>query len=202
MGLRAQFSVIHDIGHRAYTPHYHWKIDYSEGCDVFVQTFLEVAYDEVPVDTGYLQSRTEADCTDDEVTCENDCDYAQYIEFGTIKMGAQPFFQPAIEAAYDAAEPVWQEAEDEAVQEDEEQYQAEMQQAMQQGGSGGGGGGIPTSLGELGGLILAALVVGLFDLMLRIALGLEGGGERSPIPSAHGYTDSAAGGKIQIEIID
>ena len=201
MGLRAQFSVIHDIGHKAYTPHYHWEIDYSEGCDIFIQTFLDVADEEVPVDTGYLQSRTTADSTGDEITCENDCDYAQYVEFGTVKMGAQPFFQPALDAAYDAAEPVWQEAEEEAIQEDEEQYQAEMQQAMAQGG-GGGGGGIPTSLGQLGGLILAALFVGLFDLALRIALGLEGGNERSPIPHAYGYNDSAADGKIQIEIID
>ena len=34
--------------------------DYSEGCDIFVDTFLAIATDLVPVDTGNLMSSLDA----------------------------------------------------------------------------------------------------------------------------------------------
>lgn len=109
MGLRVSFSVVDDLGFpesrmRGTTLE---KIDYSEGCETFVSTFLEVALAEVPVRTGYLKSTIEGSSTDDSCTCETDCDYAQYVEFGTERMAAQPYFQPALEAALEAAIPIW-----------------------------------------------------------------------------------------------
>ena len=87
--------------------------DYSEGCDIFVDTFLAIATDLVPVDTGNLMSSLDASTDGTEVTAETDCEYAEYVEYGTWKMAAQPYFLPALEEALAAAFDVWVEAREE-----------------------------------------------------------------------------------------
>ena len=87
--------------------------DYSEGCDIFVDTFLAIATDLVPVDTGNLMSSLDASTDGTEVTAETDCEYAEYGEYGTWKMAAQPYFLPALEEALAAAFDVWVEAREE-----------------------------------------------------------------------------------------
>ena len=103
MGLRARFSVIDDLGYPESTPELGLPIDYSEGCEKFVEAWLEAATDMVPVDTGYLQSTLDASSMGDECICETLCDYAQYVEYGTYKMEAQPYFEPALEIAMEEA---------------------------------------------------------------------------------------------------
>lgn len=54
----------------------------------------------VPVDTGYLKSRNTFKVTKffyQKLTLLNDCYYAGFQEFGTVKMKAQPFIRPAME---------------------------------------------------------------------------------------------------------
>ena len=87
--------------------------DYSEGCDIFVDTFLAIATDLVPVDTGHLMSSLDASTDGTEVTAKTDCEYAEYVEYGTWKMAAQPYFLPALEEALAAAFDVWVEAREE-----------------------------------------------------------------------------------------
>lgn len=106
MGLRARFSVIDDLGYPAQTPELGLPVDYSEGCDVFAEAWLDAATDLVPVDTGYLQSTLDAEADDEGCTCETLCDYAQYVEYGTIKMEAQPYFEPALDIALEEATPL------------------------------------------------------------------------------------------------
>ena len=106
MGLRARFSVIDDLGYPDSTPELGLPVDYSDGCEVFADVWLSTALDIVPVDTGYLQSTLEAYADAEGCTCETLCDYAQYVEYGTIKMDAQPYFEPAIEVALAEAEPL------------------------------------------------------------------------------------------------
>lgn len=119
MGLLVEFDVINDFGFLNETEEYGIVPDYSEGCEVFVKTFLEIARKLVPVDTGYLKHTLEADCDDTSCRAETYCEYAQYPEFGTWCQSAQPYFTPAVEAGLLAAEPYWAGAEEEALREEE-----------------------------------------------------------------------------------
>lgn len=76
------------------------EVDYSGALGHMVSTFMEIATDLVPVDTGYLQASIGAS-TDGGSYAEfwADAEYAQYVEYGTYKMGAQPYFQPALDQA-------------------------------------------------------------------------------------------------------
>lgn len=111
MGLYAEIDIVGDwgfpfdltggddeIGYESV------QVDYSEACRVFVSTFMEVATELVPVDTGYLRSTINAD-TDGFSFCyaEATADYAQYVEYGTWCMEAQPYFEIALEEACAAA---------------------------------------------------------------------------------------------------
>ena len=119
MGLLVEFDVINDFGFLDETEEYGIIPDYSEGCEVFVEVFLEIARKLVPVDTGYLKHTLEAECDDTSCRAETDCEYAQYPEFGTWCQSAQPYFTPAVEAGLLAAEPFWIEAEEQALMEEE-----------------------------------------------------------------------------------
>lgn len=158
MGLFCSFDVINDFGYLEATEEYHIYPDYSAGCDVFVETFLEVARQLVPVDTGYLRSTLQA--STDGVYCEaeTDCEYAQYVEYGTWCCPAQPYFEPALLAALDAAAPFWDQAVEEAELEEEmllaEEEEEERMRLSRDGG--GRGGGLRSSF--FGGSILLSLL--------------------------------------------
>lgn len=85
-------------------------VSYEEGNRIFAETFKSVSQDLVPVDTGNLMSSINADYDKYSFTCQADAHYAQYVEYGTWKMGAQPYFEPAIAAAYEQAKPYWEQA--------------------------------------------------------------------------------------------
>jgi len=121
MGLRYTVDIIEDLGFPEATDELEIEIDYSEGLDIFVETFYDVATTLVPVDTGYLMSTI--DCDNDGysyIECWADAHYAQYVEFGTYKMRAQPYFVPALEEAFHAAMPAWKQAIEEAREEERE----------------------------------------------------------------------------------
>ena len=105
--------------------------DYSEGCDIFVDTFLAIATDLVPVDTGHLMSSLDASTDGTRVTAKTDCEYAEYVEYGTWKMAAQPYFLPALEEALAAAFDAWAEAREEQYMEVAEMLLEEWE-AMQE----------------------------------------------------------------------
>ena len=197
MGLRAHFTVT-ELGFPEATPELGIPIDYSEGCEIFAEIWEEVATDLVPVDTGYLQSTLEAFPEEDGCTCETLCDYAEYVEYGTIKMEAQPYFEPAIIAALEEAEPAWMEAYEEALEEE----QAELEKMEEELGEGGNrwaeNNAIQMSLGgSLLGMIAAAFFVGIFNVVMNIAFG----NDRSSSVGFHGGGGSLGGGSIEIEII-
>lgn len=78
------------------------EVDYSYACDIFVDTFLAIATRLVPVDTGYLRSTLDA--WTDGFWCEatTECEYAEYVEYGTEYQKPQPYFEPAFEEAFQA----------------------------------------------------------------------------------------------------
>lgn len=188
MGLLAEFTVF-DLGYAEATAIETIFIDYSYGCQVFADTFVSVAKDLVPVYTGYLRSTITASASDDGCCCETDCDYAQYVEYGTVYMGAQPYFEPAISAALAAATPYWEEAVDLA-QAEEQALLEEAAAAERGGGRGGGRGGQSFGGGifgrGIGGFIGAALgalffawTFGLIGLILAdgMNVGSSSGGD-------------------------
>ena len=167
MGLLCEFDVVNDFGYIDSTEEYNIYPDYSLGCEVFVETFLEVSRQLVPVDTGYLRSTLDASSDDTSCRAETDCEYAQYVEYGTWCCPSQPYFEPAIIAALEAAAPLWDQAVDEAQAEEEmllEAEEEEQRMAMERGGRGPGPGlgfGRGGGLAGFVGMILAAIVVAL-----------------------------------------
>lgn len=120
MGLRCEV-FLEDLGLPMATPVYGIEPFYGDGFDVFCDTFIQVSTAYCPVDTGYLQSTLTAD-TDGFAwaECYTDCEYAQYQEYGTWCMGAQPYFEPAIAEAFAAAIPLWRQAWQDALDEEQE----------------------------------------------------------------------------------
>lgn len=215
MGLRADFTVF-DLGYAEATSIETIFIDYSYGCQVFADTFISVAKDLVPVYTGHLRSTITASASDDGCCCETDCDYAQYVEYGTVYMGAQPYFEPALSAALNAATPYWDEAVDLALAE-EQSLLEEAAAAEREGSRGGGRGGGGRSFGGgifgrgIGGFIGAALGVlfftwtfGLIGLILSDGMNVgssSGGGSRGGSSHTVGGDDLRGyGAGIPVEI--
>ena len=82
--------------------------DYSTGNNILLDTFVSQARANVPVRTGNLMASITGDIGEDG-TCSlyTDCEYAQYVEYGTWKAPAQPFFEDAVEEAVQRASQSW-----------------------------------------------------------------------------------------------
>ena len=181
MGLLCEFDVINDFGYMESTEEYNIYPDYSEGCQVFVDTFLSVSRQLVPVDTGYLRSTLDASCDDTSCRAETDCEYAQYPEYGTWCQAAQPYFEPALLAALEAAAPLWDQAVDDANAEEEMLLEAEEEEERAAMGRGEGGRGMGLGFGRgMGfagflGMVLAVIVIALITAFIQ---GVFGGSSR------------------------
>lgn len=95
MGLLFNMSV-EDLGYIQNTQDITLYPNYAEGCRVFCDTFLAEAQARCPVRTGYLRSTISASSTASSITCMVGADYAQYVEYGTSRQSAQPYFEPAL----------------------------------------------------------------------------------------------------------
>lgn len=74
-------------------------VDYSSALAAAKEAFMEVAEALVPVDTGFLKSSIHAEIAGLTLEMFAGAEYAGYVEYGTWKMAAQPFFEPAVAAA-------------------------------------------------------------------------------------------------------
>ena len=134
------------------------EVDYSSALDSACAKFEEVAHQLVPVDTGYLRSSIWADNDGySMVFFYAEADYAQYVEFGTLKMPAQEYFRPAVEAALDVLLSEAKTAQAEAT---------EMVQSLAQDiftcSLGAGAAGIGGDTGFIGGMIGGIAMLALF----------------------------------------
>ena len=113
MGLRARLDVINDWGFPKDTPTLHLPIEYEGVGEMFGMVAQEIATAYCPVDTGFLQSSIHGDGSDTDGKVEALAEYAQYVEYGTWKMAAQPYFTPAVEygavLAFQRAAQIYQE---------------------------------------------------------------------------------------------
>lgn len=158
------------------------EIDYSNAFAEFASAFQSIATDLVPVDTGYLQSTISSSSDDWSMTAYADAQYAQYVEFGTWKMAAQPYFAPALAAAWDEAAPAFEQAIASAQQELQAQI-ASIQEGLGDNPDTGFGGG--SFLGGLLGMVLGAIVVGLIQGFFGM---LSSGGYHGGGISGHGIS--------------
>lgn len=179
MGLYCEFDVVADFGFLDETEEYGIVPDYSEGCEIFVEAFLKYSHQLVPVDTGYLRSTLNAGGGDTSCYAETDCDYAQYVEYGTVYMGEQPYFTPALVMALMEAEPAWIEAEEQALMEEQmliEEEEMEQQaraftarQSQHKGPQGFGGLNFssPSALiGSILGMFISAVIIITVQVMM------------------------------------
>lgn len=162
MGLRSVFDVIDDLGLPGEIGEHGIVPDYGPGCEIFCSEFKTISKDLAPVDTGYLRNSLDADYFDTTITAITNCEYAQYQEYGTWCMAAQPYFEPALMQALMIASTEWERAIQEAQQEDQmltqwEQEEEEMMAELEEAGSGMmnsiGGAAVGLGLGIMGGLM-------------------------------------------------
>ena len=84
--------------------------DYTPGAQAFAAGFMQSIASTCPYLTGYLFSTIAGDAYGFEINVWADAEYAQYLEYGTWKMAAQPYFEISILAGIRKAAPIWRKA--------------------------------------------------------------------------------------------
>ena len=84
--------------------------DYTPGAQAFAAGFMQSIASTCPYLTGYLFSTIAGDACGFEINVWADAEYAQYLEYGTWKMAAQPYFEISILAGIKKAAPIWRKA--------------------------------------------------------------------------------------------
>lgn len=82
----------------------------------FSNAFHATINDLCPVRTGFLRSTCDCILNGDTIICFANAEYAQYVEYGTSRMSAQPYFEPAIEDGIRAMKPILDDMADRANQ--------------------------------------------------------------------------------------
>lgn len=154
MGLRGTVSV----GLPTTTSIYHRDIDYSDAVREAIDEFMDAATSDVPVDTGTLQASISCEEEYMGFTAYADTDYAEYVEYGTYKMEAQPYFEDNLESVASELHAncveIWRDAE----QQDKEQYQAQIEARKQEAQRAGALGG-----GSLIEMVLSSILIGMLN---------------------------------------
>lgn len=112
MGLYWECDVIEDLGYPEWDTNVDGKVvyyDYSAGCEMFCAMFLASVAKLCPVATGNLLYSVNSKAQRHSMRCWTYCDYAQYVEYGTVYMSAQSYFEPSLYEAYDIAVEMWDE---------------------------------------------------------------------------------------------
>ena len=103
MGLYCKIDMERDWGFPTRTPQLGIYIDYTPAIGVFIDTFMKISQEMVPVDTGFLKKSLSSSGSGMIIEAEATADYAKYVEYGTWCCPAQPYFNPAVEIASDEA---------------------------------------------------------------------------------------------------
>lgn len=145
MGLYAEFAP-EDLGYKLEFNNDRYmitvKVDYTDALEECAQTFLQLSTQIVPVDTGFLRSTLNSEYDDLSIYFEATAEYAEFVEYGTWKQRAQPYFRPALEEALrvfiELANLAQDEAEDEFNQKVEDAKKEEQEEmGIESGGEEG-----------------------------------------------------------------
>ena len=122
MGLYVEFDVsdygyVNEVeGLVADLIPFYVNMDFAPACEAFVSTFKAEAEKLVPVRTGYLRGSIDATTDGFHCSAEATAEYAEYVEYGTWYMEAQPYFTPALEKAMDMFHKVAKQIQDDAME--------------------------------------------------------------------------------------
>lgn len=143
MGLYCTIDLASDWGFPNRTPKLGLPIDYTSAINAFSDTFMRISREEVPVNTGYLKSSLSCSGSGMIINAEAKAEYAQYVEYGTWRCPAQPYFYPAIASASDVGFKVAEKIYNQAIKKElwmvEQAYKAETQMRLAEASGGGGG---------------------------------------------------------------
>ena len=90
--------------------------NYTPGAQAFASAFMRHISVTCPYLTGYLYSTISGDAGGFQISVWADAEYAQYLEYGTWKMEAQPYFEESILEGIHAATTQWRNAVQQAYQ--------------------------------------------------------------------------------------
>lgn len=114
MGLYAEINL-RDLGFWSKTRNGGFIINYDPGFVAFQTRFRESIVANCPVRTGNLLSSIHCEISGMTIRVYTQCSYAQYVEYGTWKQMAQPYFEQAISDAFFRAYDLWGQATDRAL---------------------------------------------------------------------------------------
>ena len=173
MGLYCKINLESDWGLPNRTPELGLPIDYTEAINVFSDTFMRLSQEMVPVDTGFLKSSLKSFGDGMTIEAEATADYAQYVEYGTWCCPAQPYFNPAVESASDAAFGVAKQIYDRAMEQEAEIVRQQLiAEAQMRVSNGVNSLGLPSSFA---GLFAMMIVVGIITLFHEFFSDIFGG---------------------------
>lgn len=168
-------------------------VDYTSAIIGFIETFMSIATSLCPVRTGNLQGSINAGGIGNMVYAEATAEYAQYVEYGTSRMSAQPFFEPALEEALAELEFGSQQA----LKDAEEQLQELVEAQMMAEASGRGGSTMDSIMNGLSNILVAIMLLPLLALTTVLEDAMNG---NSGSTGGSAYDDSAGVGGIDIII--
>lgn len=140
MGLYAELNIYRDWGFPEKTS---WGggilINYSEVIAQYAELMYQSMINKVPVRTGNLRHSLRWRSTNSGFVIETECEYAEYVEYGTCYMDAQPYFESSIEEyaedLFEALKPIYNQAQSQTLRGD-----LDKEAAKAKGAEFGGGG--------------------------------------------------------------
>lgn len=163
MGLYCKINLESDWGLPNRTPELGLPIDYTEAINVFSDTFMRLSQEMVPVDTGFLKSSLKSFGDGMTIEAEATADYAQYVEYGTWCCPAQPYFNPAVESASDAAFGVAKQIYDRAMEQEAEIVRQQLiAEAQSRVSNQANALGLPSSFAGLFAMMIIGGIITLF----------------------------------------
>lgn len=117
MGLHCDFNL-HSSGFWPSTKNGHFPVDYSSGNAIFESTFNSIIDARCPVKTGNLKNSCHSISSGMNTQAGTNCDYAEYVEYGSWKTPPRYFFTMATIVAYLSAFPAWVESYEDALEQE------------------------------------------------------------------------------------
>ena len=115
MGLYASLNLS-QLGFWGTTRNGQFPVDYNTGNSIFLNTFHTETATNCPVRTGNLLGSIHGSVSGMSGEFYTQCDYAEYVEYGTWRQSAKPYFENALAVATDSAYSAWVQAYEEALE--------------------------------------------------------------------------------------